>query len=595
MLPEAQCLHNLKKVREFCSSHLSSPAFHLNPEDLLAFSQSSLLKTNILALLAHLFWSFEVKSPTCGETTAAAQNGVNRQGNLASKQSLFKKDHSKRNVPPSRCSLSSYSLNDLPSQTQLDTIKTVVPSLCQHRLSSYSASALLENTHTHNGSQELNSGSTVFNAPIRSSLTAPQAAALAGFRYSSEKAKELITASTENLHIREQMLSERRNWGRGHPVCYAASLNSSGGSSSKSSEELSTSGGADVSGNCTESWPATNVMSTNPGLSSKPPQMLGGKSSEIPPQLCSNTPPKSSQFYTNLQNEDEVRRSITLNKHHTVTSASAAGLPIIISHLDDTPDQDEGARATNPVALKASNLTTAIAMPPPDEVPQQRSREVSSSTSSTSSTPTVVHLRLHPQATEGKSLVDSTSIPSEIVELRRQLRCKEVDIRRQQAILEKELEGERQKFHQRVFFTIMQGTRENKTPAISLEDEHSKPQPVSGTTQEDSQTVASHSSSTTFLKPAAEYPPPHKHLRIGPLSENGVGKETTPSWTNHCSTRKKPPHVTLRHLEQLPFSPILPISNASEGPPTSLEPHNPWADPLQQDGKHSEVPVMTVS
>ena len=85
---------------------------------------------------------------------------------------------------------------------------------------------------------------------------------------------------------------------------------------------------------------------------------------------------------------------------------------------------------------------------------QQSGCEIlSTSGSSTRSTPTLIHLKLQVSKTFPG---DNSSIPYDIAKLRQQLREKELSIRQQQASLEQQLEKERQKIHQKVFFAIMQ-------------------------------------------------------------------------------------------------------------------------------------------
>lgn len=660
-LSQTQCLHNLSKARDLFSTHLPISAFHLTPEYLLKFGHSDLLKTNILALLARLFWCFEIReSPSKLTNTSSTsigtkssngnchQNGQSKgretlQTSLSNKRSLFRQEQPRSRAVPARLSLSSYSTSDLLSEHQR------IPIAHQsYRLSSFSTSALLEPTPSL-GSQtggHLPSSSTVFNPPLRTSLTAPQAAALAGFNYAKQaklpkangrQQQEMITASTENLHIREQMMSEKLARTRRQPVRRNASLSSSSNSTSTSSlqAELSTSGTADVSGNCTESWhpPSNEHTHTGPPLSALQHTVnlfqtaLSGttnaalscyKQSEpgVPLQFSSHPPKRSVQFYlekSSVEEELGVKRSFTLDKHHTMASASAAGLPIISA----------------PQGKKASIIESGLMTKPPVSnglsSSERKSSSVSSSTSSSSSTPTVIHLKLYPRAVA----FEEVPVPPEIVDLRQQLREREIEIRRQQALLEKQLLLEKQKFHQKVFLAVVQKSQKPENPdglplssvssEISVKSMKSiVPQIQSGEKEHaqlnrneatSASSVASSSSEHSLkhealkatIAPSQEpttqmrqqnrpeitlLPPPH--IDPTPSSKNPrmALPEATTSWNSICSTGKKPAQYPSGPLQQFPFSPILPFGSAKPAAnPTLPPPKNPWITGAQNEAE----------
>lgn len=731
-LSQSECLHNLRNVNKFCTAHLPPPAFHLTPEAILQFGQTDLLRTNIVALLAHLFWCLEVqglntsqlKSPsmaaTEGSKVAAAALGktsTSKQSlheSLASKRSIFRKDHTQgkpQSTASQRLSLSSYSTSDLPSQFKSEGVRLLVPpsSSYQHHLSSLSTSALLNNTstmHSANRTDKLDSGTTIFNAPSRSSLTASHAVALAGFKQvrptdanscfyptgqPTLKKQEMITASTESLGLREQMTGGRRR-GRGGstltrpPPSFRANLNTSDGgshSTSSSSVELSRSASdvpPDVSGNCTDGQSAATVSPNPPErgsdigdaeLSRETPLLKQGEltgvgataaasaSQHSPPN--SEVPATSSSMQSHVSNgtseqaDPEVRRSVTLDKYHTPASASAAGLPVISHTSGPKPSYSRDERESSlPSSDTEKSSKLKITDVPPTQsdsslmdarklesqpaeidgihqsastashvsVPSLPSCDVRSSSgtpSSTGSTTVLVCLKLHPKPPSGVCEAPNDFVPSEISDLRRQFRAKEEAIRRQQAALEQQLEKERQKFHQKAFFALVQHQQEHQpqpvearlgdsagAPARASTVPNSKadrvgveqqapnrlPSPGTGSRAQDVPSPSLSSPSPCPPPPSLPSPhPPHPAAGIEPqitpsdLSASATspvihrdlsGSDSDPhaqphplpvgkvaSWIVDSSTGKKPSQPTTAQQESLqieyfPFSPILP-------------------------------------
>ena len=518
---QSHCLQNLSKVKDMCNSNLPPPGFHLSPKEMVLLCQTDTLKTNIVALLASLFVSFEVKqSTTVANGLGPNESSETLQESLSRKRSLFRKD---KRPPHSHSSLFSYSMSDIPTEHHhVQNGPSRIASRDRNHsrnLSSFSTSALVDHHHhpATNGTSP-HTSSTVFKAPIRSSLTTPQAAALASFnkqmklpgqdeRTTHHPKSELITASTENLHIRQQMMSERMS--RNHkqqPVRYNTSLSSS--SNDTSSIDLSTSGGADVSGNCTESWPpVSNVNQLHPASTDAnsseavvtSDNSANSKGSTVsqdlpnPPMKCDSSPSKQSvQFYVDVSNSNEdrdaeTRRSFTLAKWHTVASASAAGLPIISNNASEHTDTGEPPSDDCTKSNKVFRDTNGVGgeavlggLPYPNRTPDlvgeiisSHAGRSSSSESSVTSTPTVVVLNFFPKPSMAErntsretkpsfsSSSSSSSVPPEVLELRQKLKEKEAEIRMLQSTREKQLLIERQKFGQKVYLALME---RNKTP-----------------------------------------------------------------------------------------------------------------------------------
>ena len=688
-LSRAHCLQNLNKVRDLCNSNLPLPGFHLNPEEMVSLCQSDALKINIIALLSFLFACFEVKgvSKVSGEgglgstvnggvvANGASQHrsGESSQDGLTRKRCLPKKD---KRLPLSHLSHYSYSMDDVRTEHQLQNGGGRVPPLpkhLSHNLSSLSTSALVDHHHPVPNGNGLRTSNTVFNAPVRSSLTVPQAAALAGFNKQMrlpggnkmighhQPKTELITASTENLHIREQMISERMSRAGGRkqkPVHYNASLSSS--SNNSSSLELSTSGAADVSGNSTVSWHVENISSqpsphpasvdVNPSTSSEAISQNSTPPKDLPTaplQYSSNHPKQSVQFYVDLKTnpkQEEVKRSFTISKHHTLASANAEGLPVISNKaLKDSPSEYGSAQSQpNPnqtfTSGKENGEGSEILISEaanPNETPglatkaggivsshDRRSREVSTSASSISSAPTVIVLNLFPKSSmaERNRFLEkessSSSVPPEILELRQKLEEKEAEIRKLQAVREKQLLLERQRFGQKAYLALMERSRasqiraevatshllqtesECRSTAHATDVDHSQETP-----QQASQPV---SESSQVLHPTLSEPTLPAITALPDLNPTGsltniekaehITTRASP-WKPHCSTGKKVlPGTSQPAFAQLPLSPIQPLMRESDSEDVHLAAQNPWTTPLQQSGikggKNTEPPAV---
>ena len=533
-LSRAHCLQNLTKVRDICSSHLPRPGFHLTPENLLQFGQSEPLKANVLTLLAHLFRCFELgvtgRTPGGNKITSngTLANGAadhsstnvripvnrNREGsreNLASRRSLFRRDHPGGQLPPSGHNLSSYSTSHLPSErhTGVGGANITIGSSFR-RLSSFSTSAL---ETTHRG--PLISGSTVFNAPLRNSLTTSQSTALAGFHQqpkpsathldsTNRNPHPLITVSTDNLRIREQMASERRK--RRRPIRYSASLSSSSGSSSPVVElSLSGAADADISGNSTTSWHLSTRQNVNPDpvsngntdaatYASQPQAshlQLRVNGSAISPEEALHCIADSSK-----EEDRDLRGSFTIDKCHTLASASAAGLPIVKSTSErecQHADASDGvgmegklstfSRSTDPASRPGHSMTvvgpvnnghgsTSQSQDVDRKKPHSRSSSGSSSGSAASGVRVLRLFRMVPKPAESPDHGSSYFLP-EVQRVRQEMRDREREIRKEQARLEEQLALEKKQFHQQVFEILMQGQGSKvKAPSRSLPQDH---------------------------------------------------------------------------------------------------------------------------
>ena len=528
-------------MREVCASFLPPPGFHITPTEILQWSQTTVLKSNIQALLSLLYHCLEYKQCHSSTTSTSDVRVLQQKQNSVS---------IKKVVPPSilakkRHSIHSFSTNDLyPSSSRArksqggpnSNSSSNNNSNSFQSLSLYSMSALAENYRSqeqhsvlppiHNpaglgSSHSSSTSSTVFKPPIRSSVTASQAAALASFKkppltkgphsqsspamrisvsdvpppITSKTTRQQISASTDNLFIREKMLTEKlhravTSGALSIPQRYTERFNNSSGNSSEASNGSSSSSlGADVSGNCTT---ATNSLRNGQivgAISDREyidgqVQHTSHRSDDDNLQLLSHVYPlhvgssDSSKAVTQTELEidsssplklgielkhDEIdtRSSFTLTKQHTYASASAAGLPIIDSRKGKEVVDGETTPPLKETTVSSFNNT--------------KSQDRSSSGSSSGSAHTVVHLTSYSDRNVHVYHEKLSSVPPSILELRRQLHSKMSERRTRQAIMDKQVLIEKQKFGQKVYLAVMQKSREPSVERSVVPVPNSKP------------------------------------------------------------------------------------------------------------------------
>lgn len=318
-LTKQERLQNLNKAEAVYSSLLSPGSFHLSPGEILKWSQSSLLDSNIRALLAHLYYHFEV-----------CKNGQDDKRSLSSLSEVA--------VNKSKSVTRQSSTTDfkIPLKSSLSMLQVAVPSR-QPNLSSFSASTL-EESKAH-----AQQSSTVFKPPLRSSLSASRVAILSQFeRQSMNRLKgphtqsspaihvstthpdvpksshgqqnDIITASTDNLMIREQMLTKKLLQRKAQRR--VAGINPTESGSMVTPHQLSARPHPDVFSNFSDEEFHAQPSGVEVAQSEPLDKLRNGVTID---QLDAK-PSKSV---------DVLRTSFTLDKQHTKLSASAAGIPII--------------------------------------------------------------------------------------------------------------------------------------------------------------------------------------------------------------------------------------------------------------------------
>lgn len=372
-LTQRKILTNLQFVCDYCSIHLPAPGFHLSPNELIECGQSSLLDANILALLAHLFYCFETKvaedfnlkkssssslamqpasamSGTSSVLRPLAQNQSRASLHCASNGSISKP---LKDAATSRLKHPLYSQSAGPLLAVPNRLATP-----QSQVSTSNSASTVQSQAVKLESKSQQSGiGRTFNAPLRTSLNMFQSKALATFgkdqlslmkgalsqsspliqatpaQVGSSASSELISISTDNLHIEKQIgrhvrIRKKGSMIRQQKTPLDVSHRSSKPHTSFIDGDCTSSDNRDVplnalnSGSCSPSPgpPLDKIPSPSPPLVKIPrSEAVLPVSSAIPVAVESG----------NLSPAQQVRGSFTLNKQHTYASASAAGLPII--------------------------------------------------------------------------------------------------------------------------------------------------------------------------------------------------------------------------------------------------------------------------
>ena len=543
-------------------------------------------------------------------------------------------------------------------------------------LSSFSASALVPDSKEEQKSNSgVQSSTTVFKAPIRSSLSVSQATALSHFdsRRSMELRKgphtqsspdihvsttlpnpsqpprrDIITASTDNLMIREYMLAsklKRIPWNRAdssNPTKpksltvphHSLSPHSASDISGGSDDEFTTSSpGADVSGNCTTSWNAATAgkefpygemqLSQGQAPPFQHPEMEEDNFKATPPRSVpmddakfSNVPRASLhslQLQATMSEPKEIaRRSFTLDKQHTIASASAAGLPIIgsgkvydhretqlvnVSHIDmDTNETPPQHNEEEPLADYSSS-----SRPP-------RIQDKTGSTSSSSSSPTVMCLVIYSDPKDDHIIMSDekeivASVPSSVVE---QLQlvlnaCKNTHSMQERNVLTKQ-----QQVRQKVHLSYMHKVKESKTRKSSHGNTTAGSHRIQAPTRENQKnthTTITQTNATHIIAPCD--PLPHSVTRIISQPESSGGILNTRDngvMLPQSSTAKKLPLNHHQPLRELPLSPIAhaDAQEVEEESKLSSEAHmvpeksqnNPWIEVVAGEAQQSDKVIL---
>ena len=319
-LTKQECLHNLNKVEGVYSSILSSGSFHLSPGEILKWSNSHVLDCNIRALLAHLYYHFEVrhyvqniKSLSGPHQKQEDTTGLVRRPNLLRRSKMLTRAE---NLPKIGASSSS----------------TVQPM------------------------------STVFKAPVRNSQSLAQFAVLSHFNQRSmELGKSRQTQSSPSIQV---------------------------SATPSVPPKLSKDGLITAS--------ADNLMIREQMIAKKLQQSVSRRSATSTPSLPQSS---MSLHQSSSPDLTPLRRSFTVNKQHTRASANAAGLPIIdndemaeCSTADESDGHSPGAPMVRPTEDKAHVSTS----PPPTTPIEDKARVSTSPSPSTTPIEDKVHVTTSP-------------------------------------------------------------------------------------------------------------------------------------------------------------------------------------------------------
>ena len=534
-LSAPQILHNLTMVVKICHAHLPPPGVHISPSDLLGSSQSGALDTNIMALVALLFWCFETQGlqnlaknaadRSAGEKTrrqSSATAGSGAAGPLMdgtvgnggddgmgrevpprekNQRSLFLRELARRRASQSLAGgpqLASRSTSDLLSERYSSGHRgTGTP----HPLSSLSTTALERSDHLRKpaGTEPvpLGSGLSVFRAAVRTSHGATQASTLSGVythqsqpsgrNFHAPRGAGLITASVDNLGIREQMEQGRgKTLGsrsdapptrRGNPASLSGGTDSE--SVSTSSLDVSTSPlHADVSSNCTESWTTGTAahVARPEGGGAGGTRGGGARHSRGDGWSRGATETESLKRRPTAEGredlEEERQLTFTVNSWLPASELIASKDRLggtgpkgseVVAGVDHVDADDKHAAGRGHVKGQSAK---PVNEPNSGRIMRDAGltgRAISSSTHSrgcsdpTSISPkSIFDISIYPPSPPTLPPTQPSIVPEEILALRLCLRAREDTIRRQQAQLESELADERRTFLKQVFFALKQ-------------------------------------------------------------------------------------------------------------------------------------------
>ena len=749
-LSRQQAEENISKVIEFSKTHLPTPGFNIDKETLLNSKETPSFEPNILSLLAQLYLCFETRG-VCVVNEKAGTTSSNEASNsqLCSKdpKSPDSVKHGltsgsdqvfQRRSTTSSITVQSQSQHSLHENTSPKAVpgtrlaRDLKRNKTIQQLSSHSESALTSCNQRpltrgdpiistpNTGTSTAVTNVSVFKPPVRDAVTRKQAAALASFTAQNLKptlhklthaqsspsihhspapdkapfrtvsSQDLISASTDELHLREQMLAGgqqcRVSITRGKKGSQQLAPHSNSSSNSNSTTDLhttSTSRVADVSANCTESWgtmkehpnvldrvkPPANRSSREKDVGSdtaiprpnkEPLQMLQNPSCDKGPQIPENPLPmpvkellkcspilpeelEAVHYYLEYGEENgevtkdaEMRRSYTIDKQHTFASASAAGLPIVNS--DDQHNTDNIANSVqieySESAYRPVHRTMGISHVSQEDVTYNRS----SSGSSSSSGPSVVHLNVFPTNYFKHPPTDRNAIPTNVPPMVQELiekgQAKSMEILARQAMRKKCEQSMREKVRlielreQKDNLTIPPKDRSSLSTDIPAVTESSDIQKLA--TVDNVHRDAPLSSVNVLPSTLKANTDQSKHIVTQPTSqrqelktncdEKGDNQQATPPIIPvPCNnTAKKVQQRTLvpGSLSELnfPFSPIIssepidhfmsepdyvptfqPVGTFAQAPPLDLAIPNPWSQTPKAASQVSTTCMCTLS
>ncbi len=381
-LSQQHSLINLQFVYDYCVTNLSPPGFHLSPNDWIRWGESGLLDANILALLACLFSSFEptkIDSPI----TKKASSLMSQSSFATISSSSFPKSRKSTIVKPPPDTRGATAMKPPPysalhSQSTGMLSSEVNSKRHLHDLQvKSSTSSVKDASSTISSSRSFNSNSMIFRAPLRSSLNTSQVSALATFNkdnhplakgsysqsfplvqahqvlpvppsmsadvtYSStSSSKNPISISTSNLNIHQEMLRDRKRSRASAVREWRKSQDIPGHGINQTSILL------DLANKSTHS------------CTTKPIQLNEYEDVETNSKHASMIPRGDSTSNRSPLPSSSLKKSFTLDKHHTLASASRAGLPIIDrtdeQHMDGKTEllkEDETIIVTHDIGHK---------------------------------------------------------------------------------------------------------------------------------------------------------------------------------------------------------------------------------------------------
>lgn len=324
-LSEKQALNNIQAVCDYCTAHLSPSAFHIPPIDFLQWAESGLLKSNILALLARLFYSLEL-----GRAMSTLKScGTSSSSSLPPRIYQFKGYEKKQRYPPqildhSESTETAIVLPKLNGSEPGSSRTTIISRKKLAKLSSPSAEPHMD--------------STIFDAPLRSSLDMQQVSALPAFRRDKiSQTKDTHSQSSPLLNMNMPLIpSIKRHSSQNKPILSIDSV-----MLKEQMNDIQMMGSfvrrpmcllehsAGMRDNTTNSPCISRIYecTTKQGLEECDSSESGSLSLQCKDATLTMSESTIVEELTGSQ--CFMRESFTVDKQHTYATANAAGLPIV--------------------------------------------------------------------------------------------------------------------------------------------------------------------------------------------------------------------------------------------------------------------------
>ena len=297
-LPERKVLKNIQAVFDYCNTQFAPHSFHIAPIDFFQWVESGLLRCNILAFLAHLFYSLEIMQAVSSLRVPSISKHMNSQMNIshsASESSIRKR---KEWLEPAGRRSHHIKMDHSQITKESDTAsKLTLPDV--------------KNIH-----QEIvvDSNFTRFRPPIRSSVNPVQTSILARFKKERGLSGELIHSQSFPFAARSLTSAVHSSSSLGDPMLHSSKKVKAG--SLEVVQRLSPSG---------------DLLASNSLVDDRESFRHEGA------RKSSSTVETSGEDAADSHVSSSG--SFTVHKRHTFSSATAAGLPVVDRNFSCTSEK----------------------------------------------------------------------------------------------------------------------------------------------------------------------------------------------------------------------------------------------------------------